>query len=220
MLRDLFNRDDGGWLQDAALLDRLARERLEEAAAEIRAEGWKWTETAIDFPYGHTNRLRRLPGTQAPLREEERARYDTALAEYNRLSEENEGADELSEDADRRMAELEAEIAAVDERPAIYDPIEIARAGVFVSIDYDGRLKVERGFIRPEDEARKEGDALAAAGEPRSGDPLGAGDTTEGADAETGALCPSRSRKNWRLRQSSPASWSPSSRPIAPWRCA
>ena len=164
VLRDLFNRDDGGWLQDAALLDRLAREKLERAAEEVRAEGWKWSEIAIDFPYGHTTGLRRLPGTQAPITEEEQARYDAAVAEYNRLSEEHEGADEIPEDADQRMAELEAEIASIDERPAIYDRAEIARAGVFVSIDYDGRLKVERGFVRPEDEARKEGGVLCRSG--------------------------------------------------------
>jgi ParB family transcriptional regulator, chromosome partitioning protein len=186
VLRDLFNRDDGGWLQDAALLDRLAREKLEEAATKIRAEGWKWSEAAIDFPYGHTNGLRRLPGTQAPVTEEEQARYDAALADYNRLSEENESADELSEEADQRIAELEAEIASVDERPAIYDPAEIVRGGVFVSVNYDGRLKVERGFIRPEDEAREEGGALAPAEEPRSGAPLGTSDATEGADTVTG----------------------------------
>ncbi|MFY9657651.1 MAG: DNA-binding protein, partial [Methylocystis sp.] len=171
--------------QDAALLDRLAREKLERAAEEVRAEGWKWSEIAIDFPYGHTTGLRRLPGIQAPLTEEEQAGYDAAIAEFNRLSEEHESADEIPEDADRRMAELEAEIASIDERPSIYDSTEIARAGVFVSIDYDGRLKGERGFVRPEDEARKEGGALAAAGEPRSGAPLDAHDATVGAGTGT-----------------------------------
>ncbi|ARN83995.1 ParB/RepB/Spo0J family partition protein [Methylocystis bryophila] len=190
VLRDLFNRDDGGWLQDAALLDRLAREKLERAAEEISAEGWKWSETAIDFPYGHTAGLRRLPGTQAPITEEEQARYNAAVVEYNRLSEEQESADELPEDVDQRMAQLEAEIAAVDERSAIYEPTEIARAGVFVSIDYDGRLKVERGFVRREDEARKEGGVSAAEGEPRSGAQSGADDATVGADMETGLASP------------------------------
>ncbi|QGM99843.1 ParB/RepB/Spo0J family partition protein [Methylocystis parvus] len=186
VLRDLFNRDDGGWLQDAALLDRLAREKLERAGAEIRAEGWKWLGTAIEFPYGHTNGLRRLLGTQAPLIDEEQSRYDAAVAEYNRLSEEHESADDLPEEVDRRIAELEAELAAVDERPAVYDRGEIARAGVFVSIDYNGRLKVERGFVRPEDEARKEGGPFAAAGEARSGATLSAGDATAGVDAKSG----------------------------------
>jgi ParB family chromosome partitioning protein len=34
----------------------------------------------------------------------------------------------------------------------------VARAGVFVSIDGSGALKVERGFVRPED-VRLEGSA-------------------------------------------------------------
>ncbi|MGJ0395525.1 MAG: ParB/RepB/Spo0J family partition protein [Methylocystis sp.] len=153
VLRDLFQQDHGGWLQDVALLDRLAREKLAEAADALRAEGWKWSEIAIDFPYGHTNGLRRLPASYAPVSEEQQARYDVALAEYDALSDEHEGAEDLPEEVDRRFAELEKEMAAVDERPAIYDPTAISRAGIFVSIDYDGALKVERGFVRPEDEA-------------------------------------------------------------------
>ena len=33
-----------------------------------------------------------------------------------------------------------------------YDPAEIARAGTFVSIDGSGALRIERGYVRPEDE--------------------------------------------------------------------
>ena len=62
VLRDLFEDDDGGWLEDVVLLDRLATEKLAAAAEQIAAEGWKWIEVALDFPYGHTNRLRELDG--------------------------------------------------------------------------------------------------------------------------------------------------------------
>ncbi len=44
VLRDLFEDDGGGWLQDVALLDRLATERLAAEAEKITAEGWKWIE--------------------------------------------------------------------------------------------------------------------------------------------------------------------------------
>jgi ParB family chromosome partitioning protein len=162
ILRDLFVHDHGGWLQDVALLDRLAREKLGQAADGLRTEGWKWSEITIDFPYGHTNGLRRLPASYAPVSEAEQTRYDAALAEYNALSDEHEGADDLPEEVDHRMAELEKEIAAVDERPAIYDPAEIPRAGIFVSIDHAGALKVERGFVRPEDEAAAESSEIPA----------------------------------------------------------
>lgn len=164
VLRDLFQQDHGGWLQDVALLDRLARERLVEVADALRAEGWKWSEIAIDFPYGHTNGLRRLPASYAPVSEDQQARYDAAVVEYDALSDEHEGAEDLPEEVDRRLAELEKEIAAVDERPAIYDPTEISRAGIFVSIDYEGALKVERGFVRPEDQAPAAGGATGPVG--------------------------------------------------------
>jgi ParB family chromosome partitioning protein len=154
VLRDLFSSDTGGWLQDTSLLDRLAREKLAKEADSISAAGWKWSEFSIDFPYGHTAGLRRLPATQAPLTEEEQARHDAVLAEYAALSDEFEGAEELPEEVDRRLGELEQSIAAVDERLPVYDPADMARAGVFVSLDYQGALKIEGGYIRPEDEVR------------------------------------------------------------------
>ena len=36
----------------------------------------------------------------------------------------------------------------------VFDPAEIRRAGAFVSIGADGHLRVERGYVRPEDELR------------------------------------------------------------------
>ena len=46
VMRDLFQQDDGGWLQKPVLLDRLAAERLEREADAVRSEGWKWVEVA------------------------------------------------------------------------------------------------------------------------------------------------------------------------------
>src|SRR6266436_958209 len=56
--RDLFEHDDGGWLQDPALLDRLVIEKLKTEAETLRAGGWKWIAIAPDFAYGHTAGLR------------------------------------------------------------------------------------------------------------------------------------------------------------------
>jgi hypothetical protein len=39
-MRDLFEHDDGGWLQDVPLLDRLVTEKLKAEAETIAAEGW------------------------------------------------------------------------------------------------------------------------------------------------------------------------------------
>jgi ParB family chromosome partitioning protein len=153
--RDLFEEDNGGWLQDAALLERLATEKLKHEAETIAAEGWKWINAAIDFPYGHTNGLRRISGQAAELSEEEGATYDALRAEYDRIESEYAESDDLPDEVDQRLAEIEIALGAFDDRPIAYDPADIARAGVFLSIDSEGGLRVERGYLRPEDEVRE-----------------------------------------------------------------
>ena len=153
VLRDLFQSDDGGWLEDMALLDGLVAEKLKTEAETIAAEGWKWIEVAIDFPYGHTHGLRDLEGVAIDLTSEEQATIDALKVEYAKLEAEYDGADELPDEVDERLGEIETALAAFDDRPITYDPADIARAGVFVSIDAEGALSVDRGYVRPQDEA-------------------------------------------------------------------
>ena len=153
VLRDLFAHDDGGWLQDVPLLDRLATEKLKAEAETIAAEGWKWIAVAVDFPYGHTNGLRELEGELADLTEEERATLDALNAEHVKIEEDYQDADELPDEIDQRLGEIEAARSVLESRSLICDPAQIARAGVFVSIDAEGLLAIARGYVRPEDEA-------------------------------------------------------------------
>jgi ParB family chromosome partitioning protein len=152
VMRDLFESDDGGWLQDVALLERLVAEKLERDANAIRAEGWKWVEVASQFPYGHTYGLRLIAGEQPPLSDDQSASIAALKAEADEIEAKYEAAEELPEEADRRLGEIEEAIAAIEERPMVYDATDIARAGAFVSIDVSGRLRIERGYVRPEDE--------------------------------------------------------------------
>jgi ParB family transcriptional regulator, chromosome partitioning protein len=153
VLRDLFQQDDGGWLENVGLLDGLVAEKLKAEAETIATDGWKWIEVAVDFPYGHAHGLRELAGTPADVTAEEQASIDALNAEYAKIEAEYENADELPDTADERLGEIETALAAFEDRPATYDPAEIARAGVFVCIDAEGALLVDRGYIRPEDEA-------------------------------------------------------------------
>lgn len=157
VLRDLFEEDGGGWLQDVALLDRLATEKLAAEAEKIAAEGWKWIEMAVDFQYGHAQHLRRLDGVEVELTPDEEATFDALTAEQAKLESEYEGADELPDEVDARLGEIEEALAAFDSRAVRYEPAEIARAGVFVSIDADGHLAADRGYVRPEDEPMQVG---------------------------------------------------------------
>jgi ParB family chromosome partitioning protein len=135
------------------LLERLVTDKLKSEAEKIAAEGWKWVEVAIGFPYGYDDDLRQLEGTPADITEKEQATIDALRAEQSKLEAEYQDADELPDEVDARFGEIEEALSAFDERPRIYDPAEIARAGAFISIDGDGTLSVERGFVRPEDEA-------------------------------------------------------------------
>jgi ParB family transcriptional regulator, chromosome partitioning protein len=153
VLRDLFEHDDGGWLQDVPLLDRLVTEKLKADAEAIAAEGWKWIEVAVGFAYGYDDGLRQLEGTPADITAEERVTIDALQAEQAKLEAEYQNADELPDEVDARLGEIEAALSAFEARSLVYNPAEIARAGVFVSIDAAGMLSVDRGYVRPEDEA-------------------------------------------------------------------
>jgi len=156
VLRDLFQGDDGGWLEDPVLLDRLVSEKLLAEAEALASEGWKWIEVATDLPYGYSHGLRRLAGDPAPMTDEESAAHSTLLAEYRALEEEYSGQDEYPEEIDARLGQLEMAMEVLEQRPFIYDPAEVARSGVFVTLDRDGSLAIYRGYVRPEDEPREE----------------------------------------------------------------
>jgi len=169
VMRDLFQSDDGGWLNDPALLDRLVAEKLKTKAEEVVAEGWKWIEVAASFPHDATGGLRKLHGEALDLTAEERATIDALSGEYQRLEAEHEGAEELPDEVDRRLGEIETALAAFEARPVRFEARDIARAGVFICIAHDGRLDIDRGYVRGEDEAPlvPEGDAGGEVG----GDP-------------------------------------------------
>ena len=171
VMRDLFQHDDGGWLQDPALLDRLVTEKLQAEAEGLRDEGWKWIAVATDFPYGHSAGLRRLVGKTAELTEGEAASFEALRTEYETLEAEHAGGNDLPEAIDQRLGEIETAMAAFENRPIRFDPADISRAGIFVSIDSDGALHIERGFVRPEDEAPIEPVATDADDTPESTSP-------------------------------------------------
>jgi len=163
IIRDLFTEDRGGYFEDAALLDRLVIGKLEWIAQSVRdAEGWKWVQVHIDFPHAHG--LRRTYPQPVELSEEEAAAYAAAQEEYDRLSSEYEDAEELPDDVDQRFGALEAEIERIDALRHAYDPDDIVRGGVFVVLSPDGEARIERGFIRPEDEKLETEGAAAEGG--------------------------------------------------------
>ena len=165
VLRDLFQSDDGGWLQEPVLLDRMVAEKLKATADQIAEEGWKWIEVAVSFPYGHDHGLRELSGVAVDLTDEERATREALREEYDRIEAEYSEADELPDAIDQRLGEIEQALEAFENRSVSYDQADIAIAGAFVSLDADGSLSIDRGYVRAEDEPQAEPDGEASGGD-------------------------------------------------------
>nr|WP_255352760.1 MULTISPECIES: ParB/Srx family N-terminal domain-containing protein [unclassified Phenylobacterium] len=155
VLRDLFCEDRGGWLEDVALLDQLACEKLSaQAEAARQAEGWTWCEAHLDYPSGHG--LSRIYPRQI-------ARTPQALEAMALLGDEREAliapwsqAQDLPPEAAERVAQIDAELAAFGEDYA-YDEADIARGGLMAVLTWDGGVRFERGLIRPEDARQTHG---------------------------------------------------------------
>jgi ParB family chromosome partitioning protein len=168
ILRDLFTEDRGGYFEDVALLDMLVLAKLgREANALMEAEGWKWAQVHLDYPHSHG--LRRNYPQPVDLSAEDQAALDAAQAEFDGLTAQYESAEELPDDVDARFGELEAEIERLEAKRLAYDPADIARCGAFVILSHDGSLRVERGFIRAEDE-KPEPETQNESGEGEGGD--------------------------------------------------
>lgn len=167
--RDLFAEDHGGWFEKVALLDRLVLEKLSKIAESLKVEeGWRWTEVHLDFPYDHG--LRRVYPHPIEPDAETAAKIGALSQELDGLAERCESGELDPEAAEERSDAIEAELADLC-RP-VYSPEDRALAGVIVSLGQSGEARIDRGFIKPEDQPPKESEedeAQAAEERPASG---------------------------------------------------
>jgi ParB family chromosome partitioning protein len=162
VLRDLFSADNGGWLQDAGLLDRLVGEKLAIEAETLKPEGWKWIEVMPSVPYDHLHGLRQLSPIGPDLSEEDRAAVDALKAEYGEIEDAFADFEELPDAADQRLGELETAIEALEGTASpTFDSEDVTRGGVVISISRDGQPLIMRGYVRPEDEPTEDEDVGA-----------------------------------------------------------
>lgn len=160
--RDLFTEDDGGvFILDVDLLDRLARAKLEKAAKPVRKEGWKWVQVTVDFAYQQSAEYRRIHAEPVPLTASEQKKLDKLQAEYEQVNDAWNNADD-NEEAPPRLDELEKLIAEFDDRDGVWTSDKLAVAGAVVTIDPQGKVKIERGLVRPEDMPKQSGKAKTA----------------------------------------------------------
>lgn len=152
--RDLFAEgDEGIFILDSGLLDRLALEKLEATAETVRAEGWKWVETRLEFGYAEQAEFGSRDPEPLPLSDEATAEQKRLAEEYQTLFESGSEEDEARSD---RLDEIEARIEELEDTEEAYAPDVFAIAGAVVSIDGAGAVEVTRGLVKPEDEPERE----------------------------------------------------------------
>jgi ParB family chromosome partitioning protein len=150
ILRDLFQPEHDGYLTDVAALDRLVIEKLEAEAKAIRAEGWKWVTIMPTINRDHLRGLGRVYPEREPPTEERQAEIDALTARYEALVEEH-GEDPPDEIA-TELEEISDKIDALSDGAERWLPEDLACAGAVIGIGHGGKLAVERGLVRPEEE--------------------------------------------------------------------
>lgn len=155
--RDLFSDDGKAYLQDAALLERLALDKLQQPAREVAAEGWKWVDVRARYVYedyqrhGEVRRARRAPNADEAARHAQlEAELETLHARLEALSDDDGDENEYAAlEADEER--LQAELSAIDEALAVFPADLMAQAGCVVFVGARGTAEVKRGLVRPED---------------------------------------------------------------------
>jgi ParB family chromosome partitioning protein len=191
--KDLFAQDDeeAGYIADAELLHRLAKEKLDAEAATLGKEGWKWAEARVTFDYAERHAFGQAPMGMREATTKEQAKldaFDTAQNEAEASLEALYDGDEDSfdqkkaDELERKSEKAQRDRDALHEKMRQYAPEILACAGVVVTIEHGGRLSVIRGLVRPED--RKEVAKAAKASKERgSDDDEGGGEGGIGAKA-------------------------------------
>ena len=160
VLRDLFTEDGGGWVEDVGLLDRLVSEKLAALAHEVRdREGWKWASAHLELPHGHG--FARIWEHHVPRAPEAVEAINVLEAEAAALTEQWADVEPPPPEVAARFEAIDAELEAFGDDYG-HTPEEKARAGVMVVLLPYGETRIDRGFVRPEDEVTPEPDPSAA----------------------------------------------------------
>ncbi|MDV6903767.1 chromosome partitioning protein ParB [Pseudomonas aeruginosa] len=152
--RDLFAEGDAGvYLTDAALLDRLAQDRLTGIAAEVKAEGWAWVDATPGVTHADLHAFQRAPQERREPTKREAQRIEKLQAKVQAIGETlNDALDAEDEDkADALQEEGEAvgkQLQALEDGLQDYSPTVKAAAGAIVTIDRNGQAVIHRGLMR------------------------------------------------------------------------
>jgi ParB family chromosome partitioning protein len=153
-VRDLFADDDGGiYLGDAALLERLVRDKLAALAEDVRAEGWAWVEAVSHLSHADKQAFQYAPKQRREPTARGARRIVSLQARIDKTDAALENAYE-AEDEDKaetlhgRREQLAGELQAMQDALRDYAPDVRAVAGAIVTLDREGEVLIHRGLLR------------------------------------------------------------------------
>jgi ParB family chromosome partitioning protein len=173
--RDLFADEDESSMLDGELVRKLAAEKLEKHAAKLKGEELAWVEVHTHLEYATRAAYGRVRTILREPTEEEQgqiAALDARKKEIAaRAADDESNEDRLAELSDLEEA-LDREIETLNEQRAVPNPEQQAIAGALVSIGPDGKVRVDRNLLKPQDaeqfaRAQKQQEKGAGHGAPR-----------------------------------------------------
>ncbi len=152
--RDLFAEGNAGvYLTDAALLERLAQDKLAGIAAEVKAEGWAWVDATPGVTHADLQAFQRAPRERREPNKREAQRIEKLQARMQEVAEAIDAAmdtdDEGKADALQKEGEaLGEQLQALEEGLLGHGANVKAAAGAIVTIDRNGEAVIHRGLLR------------------------------------------------------------------------
>ena len=152
--RDLFAEGDAGvYLTNAALLERLAQDRLASVAATVRAEGWAWVDATPGVTHADLHAFQRAPRERREPNKREAQRIEKLQEKMQAIGEAVDAAMEADDEdkADALQEEGEAvgeQLQALEDGLQGYSPNVKVAAGAIVTIDRNGEAVIHRGLMR------------------------------------------------------------------------
>ncbi|HFJ0418718.1 TPA: ParB/RepB/Spo0J family partition protein [Pseudomonas aeruginosa] len=152
--RDLFAEGDKGvYLTDAALLERLAQDKLAGIAAEVQAEGWAWVDATPGMTHADLQAFQRAPRERRSPNKRDAQRIEKLQAKMQEVAEAVDAAldEEDEEKADALQEEgehLGEQLQALENGLLDYAANVKAAAGAIVTIDRNGEAVIHRGLLR------------------------------------------------------------------------
>ena len=151
--RDLFSAEDEGFMDDAALVRRLAVEKLEAKAAELRGE-WAWARAELEPEYGFMAQYRRIEPEPAEFAPEITSELDAIEQRLREIEQADEASltEELAAEA-ARLGERYDDLIETSEAAATFRPEDRAVAGCIVTVGDEGEFRLYEGLVERSAEA-------------------------------------------------------------------